>query len=238
VVQTKEGDKQTFSTEVCTHCVFESTKHVLLFVDWRHTLYSLFCYLLFSFPMNKAFVSSVSLALTLGVVAPAFAMASAGGPAFAYVPNRGFQRQSHRLQVEAIKATRDVRNIQKPARRHVQAAGSNRAILQEMKASSERSVTPEVTKNTHLERASRVYNFRNENRQPKPGSDRYRVLRLNTRFLRRQVEEQSFLPTMIVQTGRNVYDRPTRRDIRENGYFDGILDRDRDVLKEMRENLR
>ncbi|MBU2214095.1 hypothetical protein KKC44_04675 [Patescibacteria group bacterium] len=209
--------------------------------------------------MNKALVSSVSLVLTLGVVAPAFAMASAGGPAFAmasaggpafaiasaggpalaYVPNRAFERTSHRLEVEAIKATRDVRNTQQPARRGVRAAVRNRSVLQERAANSERSEVAVPTKNTHLERTTRAYNLRSENRQPKPGSDRYRVLRPNTRSLRKAIDNQSALPSIIVQTGfSSSYDRPTRRDIRDNGYYDGILNRDRDVLKEMRENQR
>ncbi|MCF7844410.1 MAG: hypothetical protein K9M03_01100 [Kiritimatiellales bacterium] len=197
--------------------------------------------------MNKTLVSSVSIALSLGVVVPAFAMASAGEPAFAmasagepafaYVPNMSFERQSHREEVQAIKETRDVRNINKPSRRQIQTAGLKTDALQERAVSSVRSADSDQTKNTHLERTRRVRVLRRFSRSPKQGSDRYRVLRPNTRSLRLEAES-SYLPPMIVQTGQISYDRPTRRAIRENGYFSGILDRDRDVLKEMSENKR
>ncbi|MBU0767350.1 hypothetical protein KKF55_06285 [Patescibacteria group bacterium] len=177
--------------------------------------------------MNKILVSSVSVVLTLGVVAPAFA----------YVPNLDFERTSHRLEVETIKSTRDVRNLNKPSRRSVQKAGLNSSVLQQRKTSLEKSVVTEQTKDTHLDRTRRIRELRNSNRQPKPGSDRYRAIRPNTRSLRLE-SERSYLPPMIVQTGSSTYDRPTRRDIRENGYFNGVFDRDRDILKEMEENSR
>jgi hypothetical protein len=55
--------------------------------------------------------------------------------------------------------------------------------------------------------------FRNMNRKPKDGSERYRTLHPNTRSLRNAAEgNESMLPSKLVQTG-GMYDRPTRRDI-------------------------
>jgi len=183
-------------------------------------------YFLPFFQMTKrAFTSSISLALSLGFVAPAFA----------YFPRSDFTRPSHREQVEAIKMTKDIR---RPSRRSIQSTVDKRSVPMEQRTRTRANSTVTATKSTHLERTRRAWNLRNQNRKPKPGSDRYRVLRPNTRFFRRQVEEQSALPPRIVQTGLYRYDKPTRRDIRENGYFPGIVNRKRDVLGEMKANTR
>ncbi len=71
----------------------------------------------------------------------------------------------------------------------------------------------------------------------------YRVLNISGDDRRRVA---SGLPTTLVQTGGNGasnngswgYDRPTRRDIRENLYHNRVNDRDRDILQERAESSR
>ena len=169
--------------------------------------------------MKKSVVSAVSLALTFGFIAPAFA----------YMPSSGFIRPSHRMEVESIKNMRDVR---RPSRRFIR-DNRDRPILLERKVRNRRTSVTTSTQKTYLERTIRLYRGRrNRNRVPKLGSDRYRTLRPNTRYFRRQ-EEQSSLPPSLIQTG-SAYDRPTRRDIRGgNGYFYRVNGRDRNILEEM-----
>jgi hypothetical protein len=80
-----------------------------------------------------------------------------------------------------------------------------------------RAETSVSTKQTNLYRTRTERELRHNNRVPKVGSDRYRVLNHpNTRSLRK-LNEQSALPPTIVQTGgQEVYDRPTRRDVQMN----------------------
>jgi hypothetical protein len=46
-----------------------------------------------------------------------------------------------------------------------------------------------------------------------------------------EYESHLDIPRTLVQTG--AYDRPTRRDIRENSYFNQVNDRDRNILQEI-----
>lgn len=71
----------------------------------------------------------------------------------------------------------------------------------------------------------------------------YRVL--NTAGADRRQVTQGLLPSTLVQTGGDSsdnngswgYDRPTRRDIRENLYHAQVNDRDRNILEERAESL-
>jgi len=176
--------------------------------------------------MIKPIVSAVSAALAFGLAAPSFA----------YVPQNTFSRPSNRIAVEVIKSKKDVREPEvRPARRNFRYM--ERDVRKEMAERGQRSDSTS-TKTTHLERTKRNYFMRNETRTKKPGSDRYRTLRPNTRYLRQQNEDQSSaLPPMIVRTGGASFDKPTRRDIRgDNGEFFNVETRDRDVFGEMMEN--
>ncbi len=174
--------------------------------------------------MKKALTSTISLALSLGMVAPAFA----------WMPSSGFIKPSIREKVQEIRSMKDVRN---PTRRFIR-DNRDRPVLEERKMRNRATSVTTGTKNTHLERTKRLYKGRrNRFRRPKIGSDRYRVLRPNTRYFRRRAEEQSSLPPSIVQTGGSSYDKPTRRDVRgDNGYFYRVNGRDRDVLAEIEES--
>ncbi|MBU0457982.1 hypothetical protein KJ652_06880 [Patescibacteria group bacterium] len=176
--------------------------------------------------MKRALISSVSIVLTFG-----FAV-----PAFAYIVNSDFEKPSNRLQINAIEASTDIRKVDlRPVRRAIR-NDRDIPVLRERNANNRStSTTSTITNETHLERTTRNYNLRRDNRLVKPGSDRYRVLRPNTRYFRRQAEPTSALPPMIVQTGGAAYDRPTRRDIRGgNGDFLNVDSRDRDILAEIR----
>lgn len=174
--------------------------------------------------MKKSVVSAVSFALTFGLIAPAFA----------YMPSSGFIRPSNRMQVESIKAMKDVRS---PTRRYIR-DNRDRPVLFERNVRNRGTSITTSTQKTNLERTVRPYEGRrNRNRVPKLGADRYRALRPNTRYFRRQ-GEQSSLPPSLIQTGTvGAYDRPTRRDIRGgNGYFYNVNTRDRNILEEMKNN--
>ena len=72
----------------------------------------------------------------------------------------------------------------------------------------------------------------------------YRVL--NTTGLGRRVAGNASLPYSLVQTGGGSdenfgswhWDRPTRRDVRENGYHNRVNDRARNILEEIRNSSR
>lgn len=75
----------------------------------------------------------------------------------------------------------------------------------------------------------------------------YRVLNVSGDIRRRGVGSvaTSDLPFSLVTTGGNaenygdwMWDRPTRRDIRENLYYTKVNDRDRDILGEMQKSTR
>lgn len=75
----------------------------------------------------------------------------------------------------------------------------------------------------------------------------YRVLNVSGDIRRRGVSPYAGLPNSLVTTGFGgsdenfgtwMWDRPTRRDIRENLYFNEVNDRDRDLLEEMKNNVR
>lgn len=98
-----------------------------------------------------------------------------------------------------------------------------------------------------LGRADQRINQRNYNRHflgwQRQG--RYRVLNMNGDQRRNEVTRLGkVLPPAIVTTGGSAvgrhgiwgYPRPTRRSIRDNNYqFNGIVNRDRDLLQEIRE---
>lgn len=75
----------------------------------------------------------------------------------------------------------------------------------------------------------------------------YRVLNVSGDVRRRGVSPYAELPVSLVTTGRGgsdenygswLWDRPTRRDIRENLYHNQVNDRDRDILGEMQNSSR
>lgn len=176
--------------------------------------------------IKKVAVSSVSAFLSLGMIAPAFA----------YITPLDFiQKTARTVEQEARVGTYD-----RPTRRAI-ATSSERDILVEMQENTAEARVSSPARKSNLLRGTMERQFRRLNRQPKAGQDRYRILSYpNTRYFRLKAEqEQSSLPFQLVQTGgNNTYDRPTRRDIRENGYYDGIIDRDRDILQEMSESTR
>jgi len=181
------------------------------------------------FMMSKRYlVSTLSAALAFGMVAPAFA----------YVVPEDFVRSSRRLldqsattQLIDHTTRRDIRdnNVTEEMRYR------DRSILQEIRENQRATQKVVAPKDSNLMRGRADRRLRRLNRRVKPGYDRYRILNLrpNTRYLRR-LEEESSLPASLVRTGGNFgYDKPTRRDIRENAFFSRMNDRDRDVLKEM-----
>lgn len=75
----------------------------------------------------------------------------------------------------------------------------------------------------------------------------YRVLNVSGDIRKRGVSPVASLPLSLVTTGNGgsddnfgswMWDRPTRRDIRENKYHTMVDDRDRDVLSEMENSSR
>ncbi|MCA9371013.1 MAG: hypothetical protein KC680_03580 [Candidatus Peregrinibacteria bacterium] len=75
----------------------------------------------------------------------------------------------------------------------------------------------------------------------------YRVLNVSGDVRRRGVSPYAGLPLSLVTTGRGgsddnfgswLWDRPTRRDIRENNIEDDVTNRDRDVLNEIENSSR
>lgn len=72
----------------------------------------------------------------------------------------------------------------------------------------------------------------------------YRVLNVSGDMRKRGVATTTAnLPFSLVQTGGNSngswqWDRPTRRDIRENQYYTQVNDRNRNILQEMQNNQR
>ena len=164
--------------------------------------------------MKRFLISTVSVALSLGMVSPAFA----------YITND-----------DDIKVQTSPYHEGRPARRLIMTQYGNSTD----RSGIRRAASPEDTGLSLLRRAS-IRRFRRFNRMPKPGSDRYRILDLrpNTRFLRSEAEDQSWLPSSLITTGGSNYDRPTRRDIRENSFFNQVNDRNRDILEEMTNNQR
>jgi len=161
--------------------------------------------------MKRLFASSIAVALSMGVSISAFA----------YSLPDGYVRSSWREVQGVIDSSVDVRNVQ----------DTDRVSLPEQVGSD-------------LQRAKMDRNLRNKNRAFKRVG-RYRILNRigadapkNARTLRKEADT-SLLPASLVQTGGSYgYDRPTRRDIRDNAYYSQVTNRDRDILKEIRENQR
>ena len=173
--------------------------------------------------MKRVLISSIAVASTLGLIAPAFA----------YVRDPDFVKPSQRQVELKIKSS-----VNRPTRRHIKAVRN--LVQQQQKVDKNRRIRrqAEMQKRRLLRQQDR--SFRWKNRRPKVGHDRYRILfRPNTRYFRllNENDGQSALPLTIVRTGGQPgYDRPTRRDIRENGIR--IHDRKRDILWEMRTSQR
>ena len=185
------------------------------------------------FPMlRRLFLTGTSAALAVGMAAPAFAYVMPGD--FARPSNREVTSATQSLGYDRT-TRRDIRdnNVVDDIRYR------NRSILTEMEEGVRDTENPTAGKDASLVRGRSDRMLRRLNRRIKPGYDRYRILNLrpNTRYLR-QLDEESSLPSSLVQTGGTSYDKPTRRDIRENMYFSQVDDRDRDVLGEMENNQR
>jgi len=167
--------------------------------------------------MKRFLFSSLSLVMGICIVTPSLAY-------FAVPGNRGagpVNRVTRRRVVD-----------------RAEAANKLSEFIPEEDRSRGESVEQSNVGHTLLRRAE-GRRFRRYNRMRKPGSDRYRTLNLrsNRRSLRGMEYESSLeLPRTLVQTGG--YDRPTRRDIRENLLFDHVNDRDRNILQEISESSR
>jgi len=165
--------------------------------------------------MNRFLLSSLSLVLGFSIVTPGFAFFSVPGTEGA---NR-VARQTRRHIVNRAEATNAI-----PA-----------FIPQEDRS---RSAAVQSVSGRNLLRRAEGRRLRSYNRMPKPGTDSYRILNLrpNTRRLRTELESSLELPSTLVQTGG--YDKPTRRDIRENLLFNRVHNRDRNILNEIKESSR
>ena len=166
--------------------------------------------------MKRFLYSSVSIALGLSIAAP--------GMAYFAVPGNDstnrVERQSRRQVV-----------------RRAEAVNRLPAYIPTEDRSRGEAVSNQAGRN--LLRRAEGRRFRRYNRTRKPGFDRYRTLNLrsNKRSLRGMEYESNLpLPRTLVQTGG--YDRPTRRDIRENLHYNQVNDRNRNILQEISESNR
>lgn len=197
--------------------------------------------------MKRLLVSTLSAAVSVGMVAPAFAYVTNhsdidvqtspyhnGRPARRVIKSR-FGRVYNRPTVGQRRVHYS------DTEREVAPVNTDRVIPNNA-GGIHRRVRMQSTDNQGgriLLRRSEGRRFRRLNRTLKPDSDRYRTLnrRQNTRSLRRSMDGAS-LPSAIVQTGGNGYDKPTRRDIRENRAYGKVNDRDRNLLLEIENSSR
>ena len=167
--------------------------------------------------MKRFLLPTLSLALSMSIATPALAYFSVpgnqeGGPV---------SRVTRRRVVNRAEATNKLPDF----------------IPQEDRTREEAVDQSNIGHN--LLRRAEGRRFRRYNRTRKPGFDRYRTLNLRTnkRSLRGMEYESSLeLPRTLVQTGG--YDRPTRRDIRENSLFNRVNDRNRNILNEIKNSSR
>ena len=167
--------------------------------------------------MKRFLLSSLSLVLGLSIVTPGFAYFAAPGTS----GTSRVARQTRRHVVIKAEAVNRVPNF----------------IPQKDRSRDNAIAQPDSGHN--LLRRAEGRRFRRYNRTRKPGFDRYRTLNLrsNKRSLRGMEYESSLeLPRTLVITGG--YDKPTRRDIRENYFFNRVNDRDRNILNEISESSR
>ena len=167
--------------------------------------------------MKRFLLPTLSVVLTLSIVSPGLAYFSVPGN----TDGGRVARMSKRRIIERAEASHKL-----PA-----------FIPHEDRSRS--TVSDESSSGHRLLRRADGRRFRRLNRTPKPGFDRYRTLNLRTnRRSLRGMEYESHLeiPRTLVQTGG--YDHPTRRDIRENSYFNQVNDRDRNILQEISDSNR
>lgn len=164
--------------------------------------------------MKRILLSTVSFVLSLGIATPGFAYFSVPGNS----DYSGADRQTRRAVMQDARAMNRLPDFI-PTNDRMRSEASEKG----------------TTGHTLLRRAD-GRQLRRFNRARKPGYDRYRTLNLrsNKRSLR-GMEYESFLelPRTLVLTGG--YDKPTRRDIRDNMYF-GVNDRDRNILQEIEDS--
>ena len=222
---------QLVFTGLYTSCVHD-TQFLLLFFYRLSNLGCLSSILFLHTLMKRLFASSVAIVLTVSAVVPAFA----------YVIPTDYVRPSQREIEKTIQRSSDVRQTSNRITRFG-IEERDRDLLNEMQH-NDRSQTLLVQPQTFLQRAKMDRNLRNENRGLKR-TGRYRILNRirtsapkNTRTIRKEAD-MSLLPPTLVQTGGMYgYDRPTRRDIRDNAYFSQVNNRDREILKEISESSR
>ena len=169
------------------------------------------------FAMKRFLFSSLSFVLGLSIITPGFAYFSVPGNA----ESSYAVRQTRRHIVNRAEATNKLPEF----------------IPQEDRNRGE--AVQQATTGYLLMRGSEGRRLRRYNRTRKPGFDRYRTLNLRTnrRSLRGMEYESSLdLPRTLVQTGG--YDRPTRRDIRDNALFNDVYSRNRNILNEISESAR
>lgn len=182
--------------------------------------------------MKRFLLSTVSAALSFGMVSPAFA----------YI-----------IKNESIEVQTSPYHDGRPSRRIIMSRfghTDNRPTVQGTLTSQPTNVggvharvrsaaVDDTTGRQNLVRST-LRRVRRLNRMPKANSDRYRILDLrpNNRSLREdarrtiQVQEGSYLPSVLVKTGANTtYDRPTRRDIIKNSILNNLS---RDILTEVK----
>lgn len=201
--------------------------------------------------MKRLLISSLSAVVSISMVSPAFAYITKNENIEVQTSTYHDGRPAKRLIMDRFGETYnrptvgERRTHYSSTEREVAPVTTNRTILENAGGVYSRVRTTAVDDTTgraELERHTLGRRLRRLNRMPKADSDRYRVLDLrpNTRSLRMQVEstdESSYLPSSLVQTGGDTYDKPTRRDIRENR-LTNVNDRDRNVLAEIKNSAR
>ncbi len=160
--------------------------------------------------MKRILLSLISAAASLSMITPAFAYITGEGGLEAQTSIYHSGRPAKRLIMSRFGETDNKLSV------------SGRATDTRMEA------TTDVTGRVLLQRAD-GRRFRRLNRMPKEGTDRYRTLNIhmNRRAIREDMmkEESSSLPSVLVQTGDDNHDNPSRRTIRN--------DRDSNILLEI-----
>ena len=173
--------------------------------------------------------------LLISTLSAAAITAGMATPAFAYV-----------VKHESINVQTSPFHNGRPAKRIIMTrfgSRDNTPTVSDTDATRTRSAAvDDTTGRSNLQRHTRGRLLRRLNRMPKANTDRYRTLDLrpNSRSLRNTNLDrtESYLPSTLVQTGgTEVYDRPTRRDIRENS-LTNVNDRDRNILAEIKNSAR